>query len=67
MAEGVSPVIIANTSTTEKEFKPYIEMAKEHEYRVFTIIVENRHGSVNNHGVPEETLEKMTNRFSVKL
>ena len=67
MMDRITPVIIANTSTTEKEFKPYVEMAKEYGYRVFSIIVENRHGGVNDHGVPEETIEKMTNRFSVKL
>ena len=32
-----------------------------------SIIVENRHGSVNEHGVPEETLWKMKNRFEIKL
>ena len=67
MMEGISPVIIANTSTTEKEFKPYYDLAEKWGYTVFSIIVENRHGGVSDHGVPEETLEKMTNRFNVKL
>ena len=64
---GVSPVVIANTSTTEKEFAPYLEFAEEFGYTVFTIIVENRPGGVNTHGVPEETIKKMTDRFSIKL
>jgi hypothetical protein len=34
---------------------------------VFTIIVENRHGGVNQHGVPSDKLEQMRNRFEVKL
>jgi hypothetical protein len=29
--------------------------------------VENRHGGVNTHGVPEDKLEVMKNRFEVKL
>jgi hypothetical protein len=29
--------------------------------------MENRHGGVNIHNVPEETLEKMRNRFEVKI
>jgi hypothetical protein len=29
--------------------------------------VENRHGGINEHGVPEEKLEQMKNRFEVKL
>jgi hypothetical protein len=34
---------------------------------VFTVVVENRHGGVNQHGVPEEKLEQMKNRFEIKL
>jgi hypothetical protein len=34
---------------------------------VFTIVVENRHGGVNQHGVPEEKLEQMKGRFEIKL
>jgi hypothetical protein len=47
--------------------KPYFEMAKEWGYTVFSIIVENRHGGVNEHGVPEDKLEIMKNRFEVNL
>jgi len=34
---------------------------------VFSIIVENRHGGVNEHGVPEDKLKMMKNRFEVRL
>jgi hypothetical protein len=47
--------------------KPYYEMAEEYGYRVYSLIVENRHSGVNEHGVPDETLEKMENRFQLKL
>jgi hypothetical protein len=47
--------------------EPYFEMAKEWGYTVFSIIVENRHGGVNEHGVPEDKLEIMKNRFEVNL
>jgi len=47
--------------------KPYYKMAEEFGYTVFSIIVENRHGGVNVHNVPAETIEKMKNRFSVEL
>lgn len=60
-------VIVANTSTTEKELTPYITTANEYGYLTFSLVVENRHGGTNVHNVPEETLEKMKNRFSVKL
>jgi predicted kinase len=67
MRIGVSPVIVANTSTTINEMQVYFDMAKEYGYTVFSVIVENRHGGVNTHNVPEETIEKMKNRFDVKL
>lgn len=67
MKAGAERIVIANTSTTEKEMKPYQDLAKEFGYRVFSVIVENRHGGVNVHNVPEVTLEKMRNRFEVRL
>jgi hypothetical protein len=47
--------------------EPYFKMAEFHEYRVFSIIVENRHGGVNEHNVPEDKLVQMKNRFEIKL
>lgn len=67
MKAGIEQIIIANTSTTEKEFTPYIHMAKFYHYKVFSIIVENRHEGENSHRVPRETLEKMKERFQIKL
>jgi predicted kinase len=60
-------IIVANTSTTEKELKPYYDLARNYGYQVFSVIVENRHGGTNEHDVPETTLEKMLNRFNIKL
>lgn len=60
-------VAVANTSTTKKEMSVYNVMADEFGYTVFSIIVENRHGGVNVHNVPAETLEKMKKRFDVEL
>lgn len=62
-----SPVVVSNTFTQEKELDPYFELAKKYGYRVHSIIVENRHGGVNEHDVPQDTLEKMKNRFTLKL
>jgi hypothetical protein len=47
--------------------KPYFDLAEKHGYRVYSLIVENRHGGVNVHGVPEDKLEIMKNRFEMKL
>jgi predicted kinase len=60
-------IVVSNTFTTEKELKPYLELAAKHGYKVTTLVVENRHGNSSIHGVPEDTMAKMKNRFSVKL
>lgn len=62
-----SKIVVANTFTQEWEMEPYFEMAKRYNYRVHTIIVENRHGSTNIHNVPEDKLLQMKNRFEIKL
>ena len=60
-------VILSNTSTVKKEFAQYIDCAKENGYQVFSVIVENINDTKSTHGVPEETLEKMKNRFQISL
>jgi predicted kinase len=60
-------ITVSNTSTTEKELKPYMDLAEKYGYRVISLIVENRHGGKNIHGVPSETLTKMKERFNIKL
>lgn len=62
-----SPIVISNTSTTEWEFKPYVEMATQYGYKVISLIVENRHDGVNIHNVPDDVIDKMRNRFKIKL
>jgi len=64
---NVPKVFVANTFTTEKEIKPYQELAQQYGYRFVSLIVENRHGNSSVHNVPDETMEKMKNRFTVKL
>jgi predicted kinase len=66
LREGFS-VAVSNTSTTEKEVETYRKIAKKHNAYFVSIIVENRHGGVNVHNVPEEKIQQMKNRFSVKL
>ncbi len=70
MSEGSQngqEIVVSNTSTTEKELEPYLDLAKKYGYSVVSLIVENRHGNKSIHGVPEETMEKMRKRFSIKL
>lgn len=60
-------VAVSNTSTTEKEVETYAKIAEETGAKFVSIIVENRHGGTNLHNVPEEKIEQMRKRFSVKL
>jgi len=60
-------IAVSNTFTQEWEMEPYLELAKTYGYKVFSIVVENRHEGTNEHGVPDEVLTKMRERFEIKL
>lgn len=60
-------IVVSNTNTTEKELAPYIALAEKYDYRVVSLIVENRHGNKSVHNVPDETIQKMVERFQIKL
>jgi hypothetical protein len=45
----------------------YYKLAEQYGYRVHSIVVENRHEGVNEHGVPADKLEQMKQRFEIKL
>lgn len=67
MEQNTERIVVANTSTTLKEFNPYLDLAKQYGYKVYSVIVENRHGNKDIHNVPVETLEAMETRFQIKL
>jgi predicted kinase len=64
---SVEKIVVSNTFTQEWEIDYYFELAKEHGYRVYSLIVENRHGNKDIHNVPEEKLLQMKQRFEIKL
>lgn len=67
MAVAREKIVVSNTFTQEWEMEPYFKLAKEYGYTVFSIVVENRHGGTNVHNVPEDKIEQMKKRFSIKL
>jgi predicted kinase len=67
MEDGVKDIVVSNTFTQGWEMEAYYKMAEELGYRVFSLIVENRHGGENIHTVPKETIKKMKDRFKLKL
>lgn len=62
-----SKIIVSNTFTQEWEMDVYYNLAKKWGYRVTSLIVENRHGGENVHGVPADKAQAMKDRFEIKL
>lgn len=60
MKRGEKLIFVNNTFTKTRDLNPYIKMAQDNGYLAFSVVVENRHGGKDVHGVPEETLEKMS-------
>jgi predicted kinase len=60
-------IAVSNTFTQEWEMKDYFDLAEKYGYKTVSLIVENRHGGKNVHGVPDEKLETMRNRFQISL
>lgn len=60
-------LVVSNTFTQEWEMESYYKLAETHGYRVYSLIVENRHGGINEHGVPDDKVEIMKERFEIKL
>jgi predicted kinase len=67
MKRNSDKIAVSNTFTMDWEMKPYHNLAEQYGYTVFHLIVENRHGGVNTHGVPTETLYNMHKRFEIRL
>jgi predicted kinase len=66
LLEGFN-VAVSNTSVTEKEVKTYQCIAEQIGANFISLVVENRHGCTNIHGVPDEKINQMKSRFSVVL
>jgi hypothetical protein len=62
-------IVVHNTNTTEKEIKPYIDLADKFDYKVVSLIVENLHGGDSVHNVPQEVRDNQEKRLrnSLKL
>jgi len=67
MESRIPKIAVSNTFTQEWELQPYYELAIKHGYYVTSLIVENRHGNESIHGVPEDKIQIMKERFEIKL
>ncbi len=67
MQEKCSKIILHNTFTINWEIEPYFALAKKYSYMVFILTVEKYHNSENLHGISEDQLKKMAEKYKVKL
>ena len=67
MEEKETCIIVHNTFTEEWEMLHYFALAEKYNYKVITLIAENRHGSISTHNVPGEVIENQKERFNIKL
>ena len=67
MKQNISKVFVHNTFTMDWELEPYFKLAADFNYQLFIVTVENYHQNINTHGVSLEQLEKMAEKYKVKL
>jgi len=67
MQDGEKKIVVDNTFTRTWEMIYYYHIAALNGYRVHSIVKENRHGGETTHGVPENHIEKMKDRFQTRL
>lgn len=67
MQQGAGKIILHNTFTMEWEMEPYFKLASEFGYRLHVVTVENRHGNSNTHAIPDDQIERMREKYGVKL
>ena len=62
-----SVIIVHNTFRQEWEMEPYYSLADKYDYNVTSLVIENRHGGKNIHGVQDGKVKFMAKRFDLKL
>lgn len=67
MQDKCEKIIVENTFTLDWEMEPYFKLAKNYNYQIFVVTVENYHKSKNIHQVSDEQLIKMAKKYKVVL
>ena len=67
MENIIEKVLVDNTFTLDWEMEPYFLLAKKYGYKIFVLTVENYHGNSDIHGITEEQMQKMAEKYRVKL
>lgn len=67
MRRGESRIFLHSVLDEKEHVEEYLALGKKYGYRIFSVIVENRHGGTSIHGVPPETMEKFRSHFDIEL
>jgi predicted kinase len=67
MKNGALKVFVDNTFTFNWEMEPYFKLANIYNYKLFVVTVEKYHNGSNIHEVSMEQLQKMAEKYKVKL
>jgi predicted kinase len=60
-------VFVHNTFTLDWELEPYFKLAKDFNYSLHIVTVEKYHHQKNVHEVSDEQLQKMAEKYKIKL
>lgn len=67
MAQKHEKIFVDHTFTLDWEMEPYFKLAAQHGYQLHVVTVENYHGGQNTHDIPADQLQKMAEKYKVKL
>jgi predicted kinase len=67
MKDNIEKIFVHNTFTIEWELEIYFKLAKTYDYNIYVVTVENYHDNKNTHDVSEEQLNKMAEKYKIKL
>jgi len=63
----VNTVIVANTNTSPRDFKNYVDAAESYGATVTYLVIENRHGNNDVHDVPSEVKERQRHNLKSSI
>ena len=67
MKSACEKIFIDNVFSLNWEIEPYFKLASNYNYQVFIVTVENYHSNKNSHSISDEQLQKMADKYKVKL
>lgn len=67
MQQQIPKIFVHNTFTMDWELEPFFKLASQFNYMLFVVTVENYHHQKNTHEVSDEQLQKMAEKYRVKL